>query len=1432
MKNTKKLLILVLSLMLLVAACVTVAFAESPATNDVLTVQYPDGTVETYALGDVLVPKAVPTEFVAIVDGKGYQYTVTGNAWEGLPTIVTEDLLGTTVNATIAGTMGTEQIYFAVYVTDGETIYYTNADTAAKDFKTYMTTMNAAGSTTVLYSDITCEGIAIHGKKESVYRLDVNGYKLTLTSNAGGGAFDVRANNFYLYSSRPGGVVDSSKVSHLFRDNDSKYDGIRIDGGFHIGEYDDSRTDYGKNLTVYCQAINSDMYGGNAYLNGGTYIQSNNSTSAYLLLIGRLASNESHVQRIRNCNFVVTKAGTGFVWHFTNAARTYQNCNFINLAGGSAPLFANTTMNVANTMDNCTFYNVNATVSHGGQAINYKSNCYYSFAGALPERAANEFYAHGAPKTVSVNGETYTFDGTFIKDTSTVAAINWAGAYTDYWAEGVTPYCNLEALNVIEENADGTAGYKGNATVDPSVLTPITADQLGKEIYAAATYNTVSSVAFAWKVGNATYQVLLADGMTKTDVGQAFHDTFDTLDFAAEIKLYTDLILPEAMGWGPMGVVNTNVPEYHSLEKGNVTLDLNGHTFEVAITDGINVSNSDAAGSYPLSSEAVFGFENNAGNTFTLKSSRPGAMILNDTTFSFFAVGEGDSAKIVIDGANITYIGQGAVSHSFEANSSIKPSLTVNGGTYVITSNRPAFSFLFDVSIKDAKIALLGDAPQAVFAMTNWKRAASFTVENTVIYSKNTVPLHAFIGSGFGAATPADNSVNYSLTFNNCAFSGVTLVSSIANIDSLKYEGVTKADTEANLLAVYGAVPAGTTVAQFKDVLVYGDEKLELNLLSYGKSSEIVTVIYGGLAPKEYYVIGSLFTPVDPMTLKDTYYKLNSGYFVDIEGYKGDMANAYVTADMVGKTLDAVANINYVEKAMSFVVLDGETPVAHGLAASDTIGADLVAAIAAANNGAVIRLYVDVNAGAIANANAVTLDLAEKTLTVNAAFANAALLTVKNGTLVLTADVDALFAGAVAIENVALYNVAAEAALTSATATVKDAKVYNLLLSDKATLLGTVFYTDEAASLFGENVTGNVIYNNNLETITVNGASFAITYTRAATDDATLVAVATFAYRDAVKGTTAYVVGSIPAFYLEALEGYYFSYATEAPILESTTFVCSFKADESKLKAQIVVTDALNFTFFFEKQDGVQKIVFMGKEVDLAALPVEAIDGAEYYVLTVEFETFADSLKAVTLAADILLGDTVETVSAEISLLDYAVQIFDNAAATAEDKALVYALVAYVDAIVDYFAYDIETNVSEIVATYAEYATEYVAPDAEKISSDYVKGILYIVDERVSLALRVDHAFAGEITVGDKVFTAEDITVLDGKSYFILKDLAFSEITSDFAVEVRIAGELVENFTYSFATYTDAMTVQNMGFVPMYVKTLYTFATLAAAYVA
>ena len=168
MKSAKKLLLLVLSLVLLIGAFAVLTMADEDA---VLTVEYQDGTVQTYKAGDTVETYAVPSEFVTMVDGKGYKFTTAaGAAWtysEPLPATVTADDLGKTITATVEGEQGTEQVYATVQVTFSDIDYYKwytgDSSSTAKFVKagesytlkdvTYETVKRKAGTYTLYFTD-------------------------------------------------------------------------------------------------------------------------------------------------------------------------------------------------------------------------------------------------------------------------------------------------------------------------------------------------------------------------------------------------------------------------------------------------------------------------------------------------------------------------------------------------------------------------------------------------------------------------------------------------------------------------------------------------------------------------------------------------------------------------------------------------------------------------------------------------------------------------------------------------------------------------------------------------------------------------------------------------------------------------------------------------------------------------------------------------------------------------------------------------------------------------------------------------------------------------------------------------------------------------------------------------------------------------------
>ena len=123
MKTRRMRIALLLSLCLVIASLVTVLIVSAEEDAGVVTVQYANGTVETFAEGEEILPIAVPTDFARCDDeGDAYKFVVkTGAAWsftlngKALTNMtVTEDMLGETVYADVEGQMEGEKLFYTI----------------------------------------------------------------------------------------------------------------------------------------------------------------------------------------------------------------------------------------------------------------------------------------------------------------------------------------------------------------------------------------------------------------------------------------------------------------------------------------------------------------------------------------------------------------------------------------------------------------------------------------------------------------------------------------------------------------------------------------------------------------------------------------------------------------------------------------------------------------------------------------------------------------------------------------------------------------------------------------------------------------------------------------------------------------------------------------------------------------------------------------------------------------------------------------------------------------------------------------------------------------------------------------------------------------------------------------------------------------------
>ncbi len=800
-----------------------------------VTVVYPHGHTEIVEVGAIITPftgeSAFLSDGILYADlGAGWIFSLDGRALSELT--VTEDMAGKTVEAS-----GYGRVYFSVEHSGG-TVYYTNASTYATDLKNYLSSMEI-GSVIVLYENVSLSSVSVAGKRgpdskplsDAKYYFDLNGHTITFTASSDY-AFDVKAAGFHLYSSAPGGRILAESAG-FFRSNDDDYkwingagyskgtsqygssslSNIQIRGYICIGEDKEGARRYGDNLTIVCKMVNSTLYGKGAYIAGGTFIQSDSSTSDYFFLLSRKDGNHSHITGVENATFVIKHKATAPLYYRAATAITFKNCRFISTAGEAGPLFAlaNTVSPTGPRFEGCGFYDVTPVTKHGGRSVVY-SDCSFGFT-KIPPTSEELLLAHSASITIAViEGREYTLDCVLATSLSEVLTIVWGEGFTEYWMLGTMPQCNPAQLDIVVMGEGGTAVSKVGAIVGATGIRAVTPAMLGTVRYVEVNYRAIDPVAFSYTDANGNfYYKTFSPDMTETDLGLLFHETFDQCDGAYTILLHTDIRLTKGLGWGPLGAVSSSSQtlQYQSLSKGNVTLDLNGFTLTVDENCvGVNASDSNGS-SYPQVGWGAFAFEIVTSSVFTLTSSRPGAKIDNRSASAFIVIGQQSSAGVVIDGENIEFSSKGVIVFAYEIASGA--SLTVNGGVYNYKGGAAPFVLLGTASISNAEIYMTG-APTSAFGAHYYNRLASITVKNTLVYSKNQTSLFAFYDARLSSVAVSGTNTR-TLSFEDCLFLGVTMQNSITGVSDITHVGTALTD-HAALLALYGGVaPENTSLA-------------------------------------------------------------------------------------------------------------------------------------------------------------------------------------------------------------------------------------------------------------------------------------------------------------------------------------------------------------------------------------------------------------------------------------------------------------------------------------------------------------------------------------------------------------------------------------------------------------------------------------------
>ncbi len=948
MKNMKKLMLLALSVLLLIGAFAVVAFAEN--SSEAATVVYPDGSEETFAVGSTIVPKAFAD---GLYHGEGNTLYKDDAAAGWLFTVEGADaaLSDLTVTADMAGkriiASGADKVYMTV-LKSGATTYYTDAATYANDLRNILRNTTAS-QTATLYSDVTFAATYTYGSGSYTMKVDLNGHTWAITGqtdNTAKVALDC-SSCLYIYSSVPGGVVDVPDAAYFFRTNDRTLNSNKYYGYLRIGESGLSSTDKGQNLTVYCKQVNTNMYSSNALILGGTFIQRENSTAKYFLLASRdkapgqghftYSSGSTTVNGIKNATFIVTKSSTAMML-YTHKAMSFTNCNFINTSGTYIPLLADTVAMTSSgtigtaTFSGCNFYDVittkraEYTKSDSTVATHTltHSNCSFGFSGEVPnwdldiaEATVMHYVNVATVENKEIAGNTYPMNAKLYVDLSGVLALDW-GVAVDYWQIGSKPYreagegsmvengylystpvFDLTALSQIDENGFVIAAGSAEVGVVFSKQEPL-----------ALSYENVATREIVY--------VLNSEAPDAAALGDKFYELFNAPDASYVITLYQDMTLTKGV---PFGKITTgSQPQYASLANGDITLDVNGRTVTVAenITGVINMSNSNDSG-YLGATAAVFGLEDGANNTFTLKSSAFGGKILNLSTYALICIGERDSQKIVIDGENLEIDSVGTIVGNVEVAS---VALTVTGGTYTYHGAKMPFVSAGTVKISGAKIVLTNKSAQAVFALPNHQHCSTrYTVSDIEVYAQGGAKLCTYASQQTFASQNTqvkDDKVTNNLSFSDCVFVGVKVIGSMTGTNSITYDAILT-DTLADLAVAYPTAPEGKSLALstasdgtsvYKVYGYYGAETAFVTLKNYLANTTELWI------PGSAYINDVSFA--EPIVFEDgVYYLVEDGTVVlTVDG--ADVSSDPFAQALAGKTV--ILTLDGVKEQLFFSV--------------------------------------------------------------------------------------------------------------------------------------------------------------------------------------------------------------------------------------------------------------------------------------------------------------------------------------------------------------------------------------------------------------------------------------------------------------------------------------------------------------------------------
>ena len=619
---------------------------------------------------------------------------------------------------------------------------------------------------------------------------------------------------------------------------------------------------YGKNLTVVCKALTGSLYGDTIRFFGGTYVQTDDSTAAtFLNLTNRSVAHYHSTFVIKNPNTKPINLTNSTNRTFYDCTFIYAGggdpiaLGSISTVSNSGVKDVDSHLKYGYTFSGCSFYNILPMTSYtypykytcykddngngakdsaektvvntytGNETLTptYSGTTHYGFSGLIPTTDLNPaedaaaYLAHGtsATKTLVADGVTYAFNAVKITDPAAALKITHENYGTDYYVIGATVALVLEEITKI----DGTDLLHG-AYYDYSGASALIGTD-GKVLAAGEAeipigYRYRSALAFTYRnlATGVIKGVIYEDcGETAEGVFEKFYELFNAPDAGYEIVMFKDMTVSKGMGFGEYVKhkdTTHNRDYYSSMRLGSIVWDLNGTTVTVAenVSNLIYLHSANCElsktdpGNETWAGNTVFGFEgvsSSSGNSFTLKSSKAGAKIVNDSPYYLFGIGEGSSSQLIIQGENLTVdAGAGMVIRSYENdydNNGRSARHQIYGGTYIGANASGVIHVSMNTIIENATLISTAESATRVLALDTY-RSGKINAKNCVFVAENA------------KAAAISATTKYSLVLEGCTFLNVKAPVK-SGFSAFTYTGTCIASNASDLALVCPTVPEG-----------------------------------------------------------------------------------------------------------------------------------------------------------------------------------------------------------------------------------------------------------------------------------------------------------------------------------------------------------------------------------------------------------------------------------------------------------------------------------------------------------------------------------------------------------------------------------------------------------------------------------------------